>query len=47
MDAHLSADPKRIARWFINHADRDAGEAITPLKLQKLIYYAQAWALEL
>ena len=45
MDTYLSADSKRVARWFINHADRDSGEAITPLKLQKLIYYAQAWAL--
>lgn len=36
---------KSIARWFVNHADREAGEAITPLKLQKLAYYAQAWHL--
>ena len=34
-----------VARWFINHADREAGEAITPLKLQKLVYYADAWYL--
>ena len=38
-------DPRRVATWFINHADRDAGEAITPLKLQKLVYYGQAWFL--
>lgn len=36
---------KTVARWFINHADRDAGEAITQLKLQKLVYYADAWFL--
>lgn len=36
---------KNVARWFVNHADREAGEAITPLKLQKLVYYAQAWFL--
>ena len=45
MEANMSDDPKRIARWFINHADRESGETVTPLKLQKLIYYAQAWAL--
>lgn len=38
-----SAD--RIARWFINHAEREAGEAITQLKLQKLVFYADAWFL--
>ena len=37
--------PKVVARWFVNHADRDAGELITPLKLQKLVYYAEAWFL--
>jgi uncharacterized phage-associated protein len=36
---------KTVARWFVNHADRDAGEAITQLKLQKLVYYADAWFL--
>jgi uncharacterized phage-associated protein len=34
-----------VAAWFINHADRDAGEAITHLKVQKLVYYAEAWYL--
>lgn len=34
-----------VARWFINNVDREAGEAITSLKLQKLVYYAQAWYL--
>ena len=45
MEAYPSSGPNQIARWFINHADLESGEAITPLKLQKLIYYAQAWAL--
>jgi len=34
-----------VAKWFINAADRDAGDAITHLKAQKLVYYAQGWAL--
>ncbi|MEL6642771.1 MAG: type II toxin-antitoxin system antitoxin SocA domain-containing protein [Pseudomonadota bacterium] len=37
--------PKVIARWFVNHADRDAGDVVTQLKLQKLVYYAEAWFL--
>lgn len=32
-----------IAKWFINRTDRAAGDDITQLKLQKLLYYAQAW----
>lgn len=42
---HKPLSPKVVARWFINHADRDAGEALTQLKLQKLVYYADAWFL--
>lgn len=34
-----------IANWFLASIDRDAGESLTHLKLQKLVYYAQAWAL--
>lgn len=34
-----------IAKWFINAADREAGDAITHLKVQKLVYYAQGWAM--
>lgn len=37
--------PSAVAKWFINHADRDAGEAMTHLKVQKLVYYAEAWFL--
>jgi uncharacterized phage-associated protein len=36
---------KRLGRWFVNHSDREAGESITQLKLQKLVYYADAWFL--
>ena len=34
-----------IAYWFLGAIDREAGDAVTHLKLQKLIYYAQAWSL--
>jgi len=37
--------PSDAARWFINRADRLAGDDMTHLKLQKLIYFAQAWHL--
>lgn len=36
-----------IARYFLYRVDRDVGETISPLKLQKLVYYAQAWSLVL
>lgn len=36
-----------IAAWFLSNIDRESGESITHLKLQKLVYYAQAWALAL
>ncbi|MEH3116308.1 MAG: DUF4065 domain-containing protein [Methylorubrum populi] len=36
-----------IAAWFLGNIDRDAGDSITHLKLQKLVYYAQAWSLAL
>jgi uncharacterized phage-associated protein len=32
-----------IAKWFLCNIDREAGASITHLKLQKLLYYAQAW----
>jgi uncharacterized phage-associated protein len=34
-----------LAEWFVRRADLDAGDAMTHLKLQKLMYYAQAWHL--
>lgn len=36
-----------IANWFLASVDRESGDNITPLKLQKLTYYAQAWSLAL
>lgn len=36
-----------IADWFLCHMDRESGDSITHLKLQKLVYYAQAWSLAL
>jgi uncharacterized phage-associated protein len=36
-----------IAKWFLCAVDRDSGDSITHLKLQKLLYYAQAWSLVL
>lgn len=37
--------PTDIATWFVNRVDRDSGDDITHLKLQKLLYYAQSWYL--
>ena len=39
--------PSKIADWFLCNIDREAGESLTHLKLQKLVYYAQAWAITL
>lgn len=36
-----------VAAWFLGNIDREAGDSITHLKLQKLVYYAQAWSLAL
>lgn len=40
-----------VAHWFINRAakdaENDAGEYMTPLKLQKLLYFVQARALKM
>ena len=37
--------PLDFAHWFLNCVDRESGDDITHLKLQKLLYYAQAWHL--
>lgn len=34
-----------VADFFIRKVDREAGDDITHFKLQKLLYYAQAWHL--
>jgi uncharacterized phage-associated protein len=36
-----------IAAWFLRRIDRGAGDSMTHLKLQKLVYYAQSWSLAL
>lgn len=36
--------PKRVADYLLT-ASRERGEVLTNLKLQKLLYYAQAWFL--
>lgn len=33
-----------VAKFFLSKVDRENGDAITQLKLQKLVYYAQAWS---
>jgi uncharacterized phage-associated protein len=40
-------DALDVAAWFLNEIDRKAGDSITNLKLQKLVYYAQAWTVAL
>ncbi|MCP4109320.1 MAG: DUF4065 domain-containing protein [Desulfobacteraceae bacterium] len=40
-------DASDIANWFLAKIDRHAGDALTHLKLHKLVYYAQVWALSL
>ena len=44
MKASSSVSAKDIARYFLHRAAED-GDLITPLKMQKLIYYAYVWAL--
>ncbi|OIQ11567.1 type II toxin-antitoxin system antitoxin SocA domain-containing protein [Neomoorella thermoacetica] len=51
LDRLLNYKPKRtvsvedVADFFLSKVDNEAGSAITPLKLQKLLYYAQGWHL--
>jgi uncharacterized phage-associated protein len=35
----------QVANYFLKMVDRESGSSITHLKLQKLVYYAQAWHL--
>ena len=35
----------QIATWFLASLETNAGDTISPMKLQKLLYYAQAWHL--
>lgn len=41
----MTAKAVDVADWMLSRVDLDAGDAITHLKLQKLVYYAQAWHL--
>lgn len=34
---------QQITDWILSRIDSDAGDIISPLKLQKLLYYCQAW----
>ena len=36
-----------IAKYFLHRVDREAGDTISALKLQKLVYYAQVWSMVL
>lgn len=36
---------KQIADWILSKINIEAGDTISPLKLQKLLYYCQAWHL--
>ncbi len=45
MDTDFGYTALDVAKWFINATDREAGDDITHLKVQKLVYYAQGWAL--
>lgn len=34
-----------VADWFINQVDRQAADCVTPLEIQRLVFFAQAWYL--
>ena len=40
-------DASDVARYFLSQADEEAGDTISNLKLQKLMYYAQGFHLAL
>jgi uncharacterized phage-associated protein len=35
----------QISDWILSKTNTDAGDTISPLKLQKILYYCQAWHL--
>lgn len=46
-EKELTMDVNHVADFFIRQADIEAGDLMTHLKLQKLLYYAQGWSLAL
>ncbi|WP_181350472.1 Panacea domain-containing protein [Thalassobacillus sp. CUG 92003] len=40
-------NPSEVASYFLSKSEPGSPTEITPLKLQKLVYYAQAWHLAL
>ena len=32
-----------VSNWFINQFDKESGDVLTHLKVQKLLYYSEAW----
>ena len=43
----LNLNPLQVAQYFIDQCDASAGDSITHLKLQKLLFYVQAWGMVL
>lgn len=43
----LDINPLEVAQYFIDQCDTAAGDSITHLKIQKLLYYVQAWGMVL
>jgi uncharacterized phage-associated protein len=43
----MTVPTNKVADYFLTAQDPDAGELLTHLKLQKLVYYAEAWSLVL
>jgi uncharacterized phage-associated protein len=41
----LKIEPLHVVQYYINKCDVVSGDSITHLKLQKLLYYTQAWGL--
>ncbi|MDM8559063.1 type II toxin-antitoxin system antitoxin SocA domain-containing protein [Candidatus Parabeggiatoa sp. HSG14] len=33
-----------VANWFIDQFDKESGDVVTHLKLQKLLYYSECWS---
>jgi len=43
----MTVSTNKVADYFLTAQDPEAGELLTHLKLQKLVYYADAWSLAL